>query len=81
MRGAKQGDYVRAKGARPRVGHVTGYSRFTNNYHVQWRVGESSKVHKREDFITFTDQVQGKSAWAAQYDTERDSIAPSHMEG
>lgn len=81
MRGAKQGDFVRTKGARGRIGHVTGYSRFSDYYHVQWRVGEASKTHKREDFITFTDQVKGKTAWAAQYDGERDSIATSHMEG
>ncbi|MEE8579362.1 MAG: hypothetical protein V3S78_05345 [Hyphomicrobium sp.] len=81
MRGAKQGDYVRTKGTGHRIGHVTGYSRFTDYYHIQWRVSEPSKTHKRDDFITFADQVQGKSAWAAQYESERDSIARTNMEG
>ena len=81
MHAAKQGDYVRTKGGGRRVGHVTGYSRFGDNYTVQWRVDEPSKVHKRDDFITFADQVKGKAAWLAQFDGDRDSIAPSHMEG
>ncbi len=81
MHGAKQGDYVRTKGNGRKVGHVTGYSRYLNTYHVQWRVSEPSRTHKRDDFIVFSDQAKGKSAWAAQHEGDRDSIARSNMEG
>ncbi len=81
MHAAKQGDYVRTRGGAQRVGHVTGYSRFSDNYHVQWQIDEPSRIHKRDDFMVFGDQVKGKAEWLAQCDGARDRIRASNMEG
>jgi len=81
MRRAKQRDFVKSRRSPHRVGHVTGYSRFTNSYHVQWQISEPSRIQKRDDFMVFGDQLKGKAEWTAQCDVARDSIAASNMEG
>lgn len=81
MARANQGKYVKGMGSiGARVGLICGYSRYSDRYHVQWRVGSPSVVMERHEFVIYRDQAAGKGAWKGQYLCDRDTIATSKTE-